>query len=183
MPRVLGILLRVFIMEEIKAMSAQGGFDMTQDMSGNMYYPGMGGMGNMGMPQQKEMTPEEKEEMERQRKEAEVRARKHQIESLKKSVKAKTMVIKIADLTIIKFEAEKDVLVNVDLKDAPSEWHKKAIRAEVAEMEAVIEQSRYELDQEKEQFENMKKQLAELEKKDKEDSGSSDSKDEGKHYL
>jgi hypothetical protein len=166
-------------------VNAQGGFDMSQDAMGNMFYPGMGGMGNME-PQQKELTPEEQAEIETQRKEAERKARKHQIESLKKSIKSKNLSIKIAELTVVKFEAEKDVLVNVELKDAPTEWHKKAIRAEVAEIEAVIEQSKYSIEQEKEGSENMKTQLADLEKKDKEDGSASqgnDGKGSEKHYL
>ena len=168
----------------MEPMNAQSGFDMSQDMAGNMYYPGMGGMGNM-QPPQKELTPEEQAEMETQRKEAEIRARKMQIESLKKSLKTKGMSIKLNELSVAKFEAEKDVLVNVDLKDAPTEWHKKAIRAEVAELEAAIEQSKYSIEQEKEQLDDMKTQLADLEKKDKgdEEPQANDGKGSEKHYL
>ena len=164
-----------------------------QNMMG--MYPGM--MPGMQMPQQEEMTEEQKAEMEARAKEEEKRRRKAQIESLKTQIKSKTLVLKVMERGIVKVVAEKDVLVNVDLSEAPTEWHKKAVKAQAEELEAIIEEAKLRLEADRSEFENMKERLKSLEEADERDaedgsSGSAGSpkgerkeskKDENRNYL
>ena len=141
-------------------------------------YPGI--MGNMQMPQQEEMTEEQKAEMEARMKEEEKRRRKAQIESLKSQIKSKTLVLKVMEKSIAKAVAEKDVLVHVELSEAPTEWHKKAVKAQAEELEAIIEEAKLRLDQDKSDFDNMKERLKSLEETDRlEANEESEKKNEG----
>jgi hypothetical protein len=140
--------------------------------------PGM--MPGMGMPQQEEMTDEQKAELQQKMKEEEKKRRKAQIVSLKKQLKHKEMSLNVAEKSLAKMSAEKDVLQNVDLGQAETEWHKKAIQAEIEELEAVLEEGRLRLDYEREAQHDMQKNLQDLEAKDKEENEVKEEKAENK---
>lgn len=131
-------------------------------------YPGM--MQGMQMPQQEEMTEEQKAEMEARMKEEGKRRRKAQIESLKNQIKARALALKVMEKGIAKAVADKDVLVNVGLPEAENEWHKKAVNAQIEEIEAILEEAQLRLDNDISEFEAMKEKLKSLEEADKKDS-------------
>ena len=128
--------------------------------------------GMQGMEDQPEMTEEQKAEMEAKMKEEEKRRRKAQIESLKNQIKSKTLALKVMEKGIAKAGADKDVLENVDLPQAENEWHKKAINAQIEELEAILEEARLRLDNDLSEFENTKARLKSLEEADKQDAES-----------
>ncbi|MFH1682934.1 MAG: hypothetical protein ABIA37_03995 [Candidatus Woesearchaeota archaeon] len=121
------------------------------------------------MPPQKELTPEEKAEMEKQRKEQESKNRKNRIESLQKSLRQKKAELNVLEKYLGRVAANKNILINVDLKEAETEWHKKATQAEIEELEAVIEENEISLESEKENHIKMEKELQELLEKEEEE--------------
>lgn len=121
-----------------------------------------------GMPPQKELTPEEKVEMEKQRKDNERIQRKSAIDNLQKTSRQKKAGINVLEKYLSRASASKDLLVNVDLDKAETEWHKKAVQAEIEELAAVIEENELSLEFEKESLSKTEQELQELLKEDKE---------------
>jgi hypothetical protein len=136
---------------QVDYMDVQGMTDM-----GMMYPP--------GMPQQ-EMSPEQKAEMEMKMKEAEEKRRKAQITSLRQNLKLKNASLNVMEKSIAKVKADKDVLVNVELEAAETEWHRKAVQAEIEEIGAVIEEMTLRCEIEKEERSSLEERLRELEEK------------------
>ena len=104
-----------------------------------------------GMPPQKPLTPEE------------IKAQKTQHkEYLQKTLKDKDASLNVMEKYIARVIANKDLLINVDLEKAETEWHKKATQAEIEELQAIIEEQNLQLGTEKESKERMETELKEL---------------------
>jgi len=136
---------------------------MMRGMNPMMMDPRMAGE----TPPQKEITPEEKAEMEKRQKDAEAKRRKEQIVSLKHSLEQKDAALNVKDKYLARVAANKDVLLHNDLKEAKTEWHKKAIQAELDELDAILEEEKLNLQYEKESRENLHKQLTQLQVQEK----------------
>jgi hypothetical protein len=68
-----------------------------------------------------------------------------QIKSLKESLEETELTVDVANKYMARVAANRDVLINVDLKEAENEWHKKAIQAEIDEMQAIMAEKKYNL--------------------------------------
>jgi hypothetical protein len=87
---------------------------------------------------------------------------KSRIEFIECDIKRDELPYNLHIATIARMEADIDLLTNVDLKEAKTEWHKKVVQAEIDELQAVIDQKRIALEQ---QGADVKKLKEDLEKK------------------
>jgi hypothetical protein len=123
--------------------------EMMQKMM--MQRMGMGG----GMPPQKPPTPEELAQQ-----------RKARIESITHSLKLKEASIKVMKASLAKVAADKAVLENVSLEKAETEWHKKAVKAEIEELDAVYEEGELNVSNEVQSRDDMQNELKNLQEEE-----------------
>jgi hypothetical protein len=70
---------------------------------------------------------------------------KEKIKSLKESLEETELTVDVANKYLARVAANRDVLINIDLKEAENEWHRKAIQAEIDEVQAIMAEKKYNL--------------------------------------
>jgi hypothetical protein len=75
---------------------------------------------------------------------------KKRMEGLKSTIREKETSLRVDETYLARVAANRDVLINVDLKEAETEWHKKAVQAEVDELQAIIEEKKIKFEKDKE---------------------------------
>jgi hypothetical protein len=107
-------------------------------------------MMKMGMPP-KDMTDEELDQQ--------IKAR---IESSNNDLKQKEAALKVSETYLARVSANIDLLTNIDLKEAETEWHKKAVQAEINELQAIIAEKEFHLKRDKEGLMQMKESIEKM---------------------
>jgi hypothetical protein len=111
---------------------------------------------------EKELSEEEKAEIEKKKKEEEKKRKQEKTITLSKSILLKQAQIKVKQKTILRMDAQMDLLSNFSLGTANSEWEKRAIEAEIAETASIIEEMKIDLESSKKDLEKMESELDSL---------------------
>jgi hypothetical protein len=67
--------------------------------------------------------------------------------------------LRVSDTFIARVHADKDVLEHVELDKAETEWHKKAIQAEINELQAIIDEKQFSLEKEKRSRDKLQEEI------------------------
>ncbi len=88
---------------------------------------------------------------------------KARINIIKNSLVEKDANLRVSETYIGRVAANRDVLINVELRVAETEWHKKAIQAEIDELQAIIGEKMLSFENDKKARDKMQEDIQKME--------------------